>query len=73
MKKVFRVNHLRVVDFGNDYVKFIGIYSTREAAERAVAKHKTLPGFSDFPACFKIDEITVNAASWTSGFFTVSG
>jgi hypothetical protein len=73
MEKVFRVNHLRVIDSGNDYVKLIGIFSTREEAERAVARHKTLPGFSNFPDRFEIEENTVNTASWTSGFFTVPG
>jgi hypothetical protein len=53
-----------------DNGKLIGVYATQADAEEAVARMRTLPGFSKYPDGFVIDKYPVNKDHWTSGFFT---
>jgi hypothetical protein len=46
----------------------IGVYSTKEKAAGAVESSKKLPGFSQYPDAFVIDEYAVDEDHWTSGF-----
>ena len=64
--------HTLVDDFGeHDEEKLIGIYSTKENAEKAIGEHMTLPGFNELPVdCFEIHETTVDRSDWTDGFVT---
>ncbi len=64
---VYLVQHVRDPD-GDEDVKVIGIYSTRDAAQQAVDRTVKLPGFRDHPDGFDIDEYTVDADYWKSGF-----
>lgn len=56
-----------------DEIKTIGIFSTREKAEKEIEQLKTFPGFKDYPLeCFhiskyKIDEI----GGWSEGFLSI--
>ena len=56
-------------DEGIDDEKLIGIYSSREQAERAVERSARLDGFRDEPECFMINEHVVDEDNWTTGFF----
>jgi hypothetical protein len=50
-------------------IKMIGVYSTRENAQRVIGYYKTLPGFKKHPEnCFHIDEYEINQNHWTHGF-----
>jgi hypothetical protein len=64
---VYLVQHVRDPD-GDEDVKVIGIYSTRDAAQQAVDRAAQRPGFRDHPDGFDIDEYTVDADYWKSGF-----
>jgi len=67
--KVFLVQHSYEVEpCGHDESKCIGIYSTRELAEAAVKRLSIQPGFRDKPACFFINEYTVNEDNWAEGY-----
>ncbi|QDU91610.1 hypothetical protein Pla175_50400 [Pirellulimonas nuda] len=54
----------------DDYesVKALGIYATREDAEDAIGRFLRLPGFSEHPDGFSIDEYTVGKDCWPEGF-----
>jgi hypothetical protein len=68
---VFVVQHVRRDGLSED-VKFIGVYSTREEAERATERLKLQPGFRDHPNGFDIDPYTLDADHWAEGFGPVS-
>ncbi len=69
--QIFVVQHLHAQDDGEEDVKFIGVYSSRETAQAAVERLKLKPGFCDTPDGFSIDPYTLDEDSWTSGYFTV--
>jgi hypothetical protein len=82
MTSVFILQHCRTDEAGNDNVKMIGAYTSRTEAESAVARLRTVPGFSDHPAIldprkdeetsgFTIDEYALNKDHWTEGFVSV--
>lgn len=48
--------------------KFIGVYSTRENAEKAVAYLSQKRGFKDGPEHFNIYRSPLNLTSWEEGF-----
>lgn len=82
MPSVFILQHCRIDELGNDEVKLIGAYTSRDEAELAVARLRSRPGFAESPAIvdplsddtesgFHIDEYRLNEDHWTEGF--VSG
>jgi hypothetical protein len=79
---VFVVQHLHVHANGEECVKMIGVYATRKAAEQAVGRLSTQPGFRDYPniidplrddeeSGFYIDEYKIGEDHWTEGYVTV--
>jgi hypothetical protein len=79
---VFVVQHLHIHATGEECVKVIGVYETRIAAEQAVGRLATQPGFRDYPKIidplrddgesgFYIDEYKVGEDHWTEGYVTV--
>ena len=70
MKTVFVLQHEREQDGPNDHddVKFIGVFSTRRKAERAIIQLVRKPGFMRYPSGFTIDECLIDKVNWTSGF-----
>jgi hypothetical protein len=81
MTSVFILQHCRTDESGNN-VKMIGAYMSRTEAESAVARLRSMPGFSDHPAIldprkdeetsgFTIDEYALNKDHWTEGFVSV--
>jgi hypothetical protein len=67
--KVFVVQHEYVLD-GDDEVKFIGVYSTRLEAKKAVARLGKQPGFKTCKRGFHISEYEVDKDHWTVGYVT---
>lgn len=51
--------------------KLIGVYSSQAAAEAALSKAKTLPGFCDAPNEFEIAPYQLDQDQWTEGYGTV--
>ena len=49
-------------------VKVVGIYSSRLLAEEAHYRAKVLPGFSEEPEGFIIDQYEVDSDHWPRGF-----
>ena len=68
--KVYLLEH--AYDYGENLehteVKTLGIYESREKAEKAISEYKLLPGFNE---CFHIGEYELNAGSWLEGFIQV--
>ena len=52
----------------DDSTKMLGIYSTREEAEKAINFLSDKPGFRDSLDGFLIDEYEVDKICWSSGF-----
>ncbi len=70
-KDIFVVQHLHVHEDGEEDVKFIGVYSSREVAEGAVDRLKLQPGFCDTPDGFSIDLYRLDEDNWTDGYATI--
>lgn len=82
---LYKVDHLHIIYDDIEDLKFIGIFSTRENAEKAVEILSRQPGFKDFPKIiteddidnetnegFYINEVVVDEiAGWKEGFATV--
>ena len=46
MTKVYVLQHVHSLEDGEEDVKFIGVYSSRENAEAAITRLRRAPGFS---------------------------
>jgi hypothetical protein len=68
---LFIVEHLHIQHDGEESVKSIGVYSSKEAAEKAVERLRVQPGFCDAPDGFTIDRYTLDKDHWSDGYFTV--
>ena len=73
MVSVFVLQHVHTQEDGGEDTKFIGVYSSREKAQAAVACLGRLPGFVDAPDGFYIDEYRVDQDNWAEGYVTVAG
>ena len=73
MASVFVLQHVHSREDGGEDVKFIGVYSSREKAEAAVARLSRLPGFSDAPDGFHIDEYRIDQDHWVEGYVVTPG
>ncbi|GAA4168044.1 DUF7336 domain-containing protein [Sphingobacterium ginsenosidimutans] len=56
---------------GGEDVMLIGVYSSRELAEAALARTSKLRGFSDQIEGFEISPYEVDTDSWKAGFTIV--
>jgi len=65
---VWIVQHVAREDRPGEDVKLIGVYSTLERAEAAVARLGKLSGFREFLDGFYIDEYRLDEDHWTEGF-----
>ncbi|OWR32516.1 hypothetical protein CDO73_02620 [Saccharibacillus sp. O23] len=72
MNSVFFVQHS--YQTGEDDLeknKIIGIYSSRQNAEKTIARLSTNEGFRDHPEGFEIEEYYLDRTLWEGGFFTI--
>ncbi len=82
MKTVWILQHLHILPQGEDCVKLIGVYATRDDAVGAAMRLAEQPGFRDFPNVnnstpddtegFYIEEYEIGKDHWAEGFTTVS-
>jgi hypothetical protein len=81
MKSVFLLQHLHMLPGGEESVKIIGIYQSKQAAQGAIERLKTMPGFSAHPMLvdplidedlngFYIDEYLIDQDHWAEGYVT---
>ena len=49
-------------------VKFIGVYSSKFAAEAAIDRLRLAPGFRDYLEGFSIDAYEIDQDHWVEGF-----
>ncbi len=73
MASVFVLQHVHERDDGAEDVKFIGVYSSRENADAAVARLSHLPGFAEARDGFHVDEYRVDQDQWIEGYVEVGG
>lgn len=53
-----------------DDVKLLGTYSCRDTARDRIQRARHLPGFSDEPDCFYVEEFVVDKDEWAEGYVT---
>ncbi|HTM81882.1 DUF7336 domain-containing protein [Asticcacaulis sp.] len=70
MDQVYLLHHIRTIEDHED-VKLLGVFSSRELAERAKERALNLPGFKDSPDGFSVDKYLVDRMGWTAGYRTV--
>jgi hypothetical protein len=51
-----------------DIELLIGLYETEEQAKAAIDRHKSMPGFADYPQGFNIYERELGVEGWVDGF-----
>jgi hypothetical protein len=71
MQNVFVLQHVHSADGDVEDVKLIGVYSSREKAQEAVARLGRAPGFSDAQDAFHIDEYRIDQDHWAEGYVTL--
>jgi hypothetical protein len=71
MATVFVVQHVHEQQDGDEDVKLIGVYSSRETAAAAVARLRRQPGFSDTPEGFHVAEYRLDQDHWSEGYVIV--
>jgi homoserine kinase type II len=70
--KVYVLQHVHSLQGGEEDVKFIGVYSSRENAQAAIARLGRAPGFADALDGFHIDEYPVDKDQWVDGYSTLA-
>jgi hypothetical protein len=71
MKSVFLLFHTHHLPDGEDDNKLLGVYSSREIAEKKIeAEYRKLSGFCEPDGEFIIDEYTIDQDNWEEGFLT---
>ncbi len=68
---VFLVHHVHEIDEDSEDVKLIGVYSTEDGAQAAIARLSMQPGFRETSSGFQIDRYTIDRDQWSEGFVTV--
>ena len=71
MNSVFILHHVREDDEYAEDAKLIGVYRTRAAADAAIARLSSQPGFCDYPAGFTAEEYELDKDHWCEGFVRV--
>lgn len=63
-----RIYYENVIDATEE--KMLGVYSTKNKAEKAILKYMRLPGFKDYSRkCFYITKFKIGELHWTEGFY----
>jgi hypothetical protein len=69
MTIIYSIRHEYETESGEDEIKEIGLYSTRQRVEEAIARLREKPGFSDRPEDFVILESVLDGdEGWSDGF-----
>jgi len=71
MAKVFIISFDRQLPSGEDDERLLGVYSTQEKGEAALARFKAQPEFRDFPDNLELGPFTLDQTHWEEGFVDV--
>lgn len=66
MTTVYVLEH--AADGLTERMKLLGVYDSKQEAEKAIELLSDKPGFKDYPEDFLIDEYELNKVCWSSGF-----
>jgi hypothetical protein len=58
-------------DDDEEEVKLIGVFSSEEKGQAAIAELCKLPGFERYPDNFHLDRYKVDEVGWSDGFVTI--
>ena len=72
MTVVYEVRHAFVDKEDDTYYTVVGIFSTEEKAQEAIAFARQQPIFKNLLGDFEIDPWTLDRTEWDSGFFSWS-
>ncbi|HTU89016.1 MAG TPA: hypothetical protein VMF69_02865 [Gemmataceae bacterium] len=67
---VYVLQHVHALENGFEDVKFIGVYSSKENAREAIVRLSEMPGFSEIPDGFHVDEYEIDKDHWREGYLT---
>ena len=67
---LYSLHHVHEFGDGDEDVKLIGIYSSKENAEAAIERVRNQPGFREHPGGFQISRCILDKDYWTEGFVT---
>jgi hypothetical protein len=67
---VFILHHVK--DGDDAEAKLIGAYSTKSAAQRAITRLRSQPGFREYPDSFSMEFYGLDEDNWREGFVTVT-
>ncbi|KAA3611948.1 MAG: hypothetical protein DWQ01_07650 [Planctomycetota bacterium] len=70
---VFLLQHSHKLEGGEEEVKVLGIFQTRQHGFQAIERFRKLPGFRDYPDGYHLEEYPLNKLQWTSGFIEKDG
>ncbi len=70
MNAVYVVQHAYENQAGYDEVKFIGVYSSERAAQAAVERLRSEPGFRNRPNGFHVERYELDRDHWAEGYVT---
>jgi len=71
MDYVYMLEHVRKDDEYREHAKLIGVYRSEAAAQAAIERLRTLPGFRDHPAGFEIGKCELDKdEGWAEGFIS---
>lgn len=68
MKTIYVLWHKYEQENGEDEIKEVGYYTSRENAELAIKRLIVKPGFCDYPDGFEILETQLDSDGWPGGF-----
>lgn len=71
MDVVYVVQHVNLPNEDEEDVKMIGVYSTEQLGQEAVARLRLQPGFCNVSDGFDVSRYELNKDHWTEGFVTV--
>ncbi len=66
MKTVYVLEH--AIDGLTENMRLLGVYDSKQEAEKAIRTLSDKPGFKDHLDDFLIDEYELNKLCWSSGF-----
>ena len=70
--KVYLLQHVHLLEDGIEDVKIIGVYSSRETADAAIARLSRVAGFSEAATGFHVDEYQLDKDQWVEGYSTLA-
>jgi hypothetical protein len=65
---VYVLQHVRKESSDDEDIKLIGVYSSEDAAKKAVLRLSKQPGFADNIQGFHVDEYELDEDHWVEGY-----